>query len=55
MPAGIAFWVLMIIWFVLGLYNGRGQLNNYGWIGGTILEFVLFLLLGWRLFGPPLQ
>jgi hypothetical protein len=57
MPAGIAFWVLMIIWLVLGGWNSRTPDGkwNVASFGGIGLQFVLFLLLGWRLFGPPLQ
>ena len=57
MPIGILFWVLMILWFIFGLYwNGadiRG--GNYGWLGGNVLLFVLLGLIGWKVFGPVLQ
>ena len=59
MPAGIMFWVLMILWAIFGVFGSRpsqpGQPWNYFGLGGTLLEFVLFLLLGWKLFGAPLQ
>jgi hypothetical protein len=57
MPAGIAFWVLMILWFVLGLWGQRGDFKEGRWagLGGSLLEFALFFLIGWRLFGPVLQ
>lgn len=57
MPAGIAYWVLMIIWLCLGGWNSRtadGKWNGFA-IGGIGLQFVLFVLIGWKMFGPPLQ
>jgi hypothetical protein len=57
MPAGVLFWVIMIVWLLFGFWGQRTELaaRNFGGVGGTLLEFVLFALLGWRLFGAPLQ
>ena len=56
MTLGLAFWVLMLIWFVFGV------LVHFGLVGGpyalgtsTVLLFVLFGLLGWQVFGAPLH
>jgi hypothetical protein len=56
MTLGLAFWILMLIWAVFGL------LTHFGYVGGvyavgtsTVLLFVLFGLLGWSVFGPPLH
>jgi hypothetical protein len=55
-PIGILFWVLMILWFVFGLYWEGPSIREgrYGVLGGNVLLFVLLGLLGWRLFGPVL-
>jgi hypothetical protein len=47
----------MILWFLFGLYWNRADLQGgkYGFIGGSLLELILFGLLGWKVFGPPLQ
>lgn len=42
----------MLIWLVFGLWRGY---PDYWIIGGNVMEFVLFLLLGWKNFGPPVQ
>ena len=56
MPMGLMFWVLMVIWFVFGLAVHFGAVAApYGLVVNSLLLFVLFLLLGWRVFGPPLQ
>jgi hypothetical protein len=60
MSLGLAFWVLMFIWLILGLFwawPGSAQTPYHAYLpmGGTILLFVLFLLLGWHDFGPPLH
>jgi hypothetical protein len=56
MGLGLAYWILMLIWLVFGL------LTHFGYVGGpyafgtsTLLLFVLFVLLGWQTFGPPLR
>jgi hypothetical protein len=58
MPIGVLFWVLMILWLLFGAYRnrpvGEGRFNLPGF-GGDVLVFVLFGLLGWRVFGPVLQ
>lgn len=56
MPLGICFWVLMIIWAVFGLLSHFGVVGGSLAIGGNaVLLFVLFGLLGWQTFGPPLH
>jgi len=56
MTLGLCYWILMLIWFVFGLLTTVGIIvGHYGIVGGTVLLFVLFLLLGWQVFGPPLR
>jgi hypothetical protein len=51
MPLAIAYWVIMLIWLVLGLYQ-----SGIVWLTGpNVILFVLLLLLGWKVFGVPLQ
>ena len=57
MPLGIAFWVIMIVWFVFGLVIHAGVVAAGIW-GATvsnILLFVLFGILGWQVFGPAVH
>jgi hypothetical protein len=57
MPAGMIFWMLMILWAVLGiggpLYEGphAGRIR----FGGNLLLFVLLFILGWKAFGFVIQ
>lgn len=56
MTLGLAFWVLMLIWAVFGLLTHFGVVSGAYAIGtSTVLLFVLFALLGWQVFGPPLH
>lgn len=57
MTIGLMFWILMVLWFVFGLASSwpGGPLYSYGPIGNTVLLFVLFMLLGWHAFGPPIH
>jgi hypothetical protein len=57
MPKGLLFWVIWLICLVIWLGANFGGLGgNYGHLaGGGVIEFVLFGLLGWATFGPPIQ
>ncbi len=57
MPIGVLFWVIMLIWLLLGAYWNRADFRsgNYGAFGGNLFLFILLALLGWRVFGPILQ
>jgi len=56
MTLGLCFWVLMLIWLVFGLLTHFGVVAGVYAVGANaILLFVLFLLLGWQVFGPPLH
>lgn len=57
MPIGLLFWLIMILWFVFGLYVNRTDLRggNYGPAGGNLLLFILLFLLGWHSFGFVIQ
>jgi len=52
MPIGLAFWILMLLWLVLGFWQ---HWPNYGPLGINFLLFVLLVLLGWHDFGAPLR
>jgi hypothetical protein len=60
MTRGLIFWVLMLIWFVFALVInfGAGALGGYAHVGAmadSFLFFILFLLLGWQVYGPPVH
>jgi hypothetical protein len=57
MPLNIWFWIIMALWLVLGLWREYIPGQPYPmWRGvGTIIEFILFALIGWKLFGSPIQ
>jgi hypothetical protein len=55
MTLGLAFYILMLIWLVFGIFVHTGYLAPYAVVGGNLLLFILFGLLGWQVFGPPLH
>jgi hypothetical protein len=55
MTLGLCYWILMLIWLVFGLLVHFGIAAAYGAVGNVVLLFILFLLLGWQVFGPPLH
>lgn len=56
MTLGLAFWVLMLVWFVFGVLVHFGVVAGAYAVGtSTLLLFVLFLILGWQVFGQPIR
>lgn len=56
MTLGLCYWVLMLIWLVFGVLVHFSVVGGtYSLVGNSVLLFVLFLLLGWQVFGPPLH
>ena len=56
MTLGLAFWILMLIWLVFGIVLPLTPYGHpYAVVGGNLLIFILFLLVGWKTFGAPLH
>ena len=56
MTFGLIFWVLMLFWLVFGLWGWYSPaLGSRVWYGHGAFLFVLFLLLGWKVFGAPVH
>ena len=55
MSLGLCFWILMLLWLVLGLYVAWTVPATHYIAGGNLMLFLLLLLLGWKVFGPPLH
>jgi hypothetical protein len=55
MTRGLAFWILMLLWLVLGIAWHLAWLGTFGVLGIALVPFLLFGLLGWQVFGPPLR
>jgi hypothetical protein len=54
MTKSLIFWVIMLVWLVFYLLTSLGPYAGYGHFG-VVIEFILFLLLGWQVFGKPIQ
>jgi len=52
MTLGLAFWILMLLWLVFGMWQSW---PNHYVVGGNLLLFILLLLLGWKVFGAPIH
>lgn len=53
MTLTLAFWILMLLWLALGVYQNRAQGALV--IGGSAMLFLILLVLGWGVFGAPIQ
>jgi len=54
MTRGLIYWVIMLLWLlsVIGVHFG---VVPGGLIVSTVILFILFCLLGWQVFGPPIR
>ncbi len=52
MSLGLAYWILMLLWLVFGIWR---DWPNHIALGGGLLIWLLLMLLGWKVFGPPLH
>jgi len=56
----LLYWVLMLLWLVFGLWSGWPAPGTVGAtafrpLGGTLLLFILLVILGWKVFGSPVH
>lgn len=56
MAIGLLFWILMLIWLVFGSVRDWPAPGTRPWpIVGLGLQWILFAIIGWQLFGPALH
>lgn len=57
MPKGVLFWTIMLLWLIFGIGGAwyDGPYRRQVLTGSALLCFILFMLLGWGIYGPPLQ
>jgi hypothetical protein len=56
-PIGLLYWLLLILWLIFGAWAywpAAGTPAGWRPIGGNLLMFVLFVLIGLELFGFPI-
>lgn len=53
MSFALCYWIMMLIWLVFGFWaNGFANPKIFG---GTLMLFLLLVLIGWKVFGAPLH
>lgn len=53
MSFGLCYWILMLVWLVFSLWSAWPTGLRQG--GPSLLLFILLVLLGWKVFGPPIH
>lgn len=52
MSIGFIFWLIMLLWLLhMVAWRGGWITDAYGPLGNSVLGFILFFLLGWKVFG----
>jgi len=52
MTLDVWYWLFMALWLFFGLWRNRTEPYL---LGGHVLSFILFLLIGLRIFGSPVK
>ena len=52
MTLGFAYWLLMVLWLVLGIW---ASWPNWRTGAPSLLLFLLLVILGYKCFGPPIH
>lgn len=57
MPRSLIFWVIMLLWLlaIAGAFWGPRDYHVYLMTGSSVLNFILFALLGWQVYGPAVK
>jgi hypothetical protein len=59
MSIAFLYWLIMILWLLFSLWNGRRVAPNTPWnwqpLGGSVILWILLFIIGWRIFGFPLH
>jgi len=55
MTRGLAFWILMLLWIVLSAAWHFSFYPVVATAGLMVVPFLLLVLLGWQVFGPPVR
>lgn len=54
MTLALIYWILMLAWLVLGT-DWSGARTNWRPAAGSVLLFVLLLVIGWSVYGSPVK
>ena len=59
MTRGLLFWVIwvvcVLVWLGVNFGGIGGTVGMSRYTGGGVIEFILFGLLGWQVFGPVIR
>jgi hypothetical protein len=55
MTRALAYWILMLLWLILGLAWHFALFGAIVLWGVALIPFLLFALVGWQVFGAPLH
>ena len=55
MSMSLLYWILMLLWLVLGLWTNPPSATNWRPAAGNVLLFLLLLIVGWQVFGAPVK
>ncbi len=56
MSLAFIYWFFMLLWLIFGVWWGyTGTADRVGRVGGIFIPFVLFIIIGLKLFGFPIS
>jgi hypothetical protein len=55
MTLGFIYWLILLLWLIFGAWRGFAPNGDRFFFGGSLIVFILFALIGWQVWGSPLQ
>ncbi len=55
MSFGLVYWITMLVCFLFGVWRATSGDSTLKAKTGDAVLFILFVLLGWKVFGPPIH
>ncbi len=55
MSISFIYWLLLLLVLLFGLWTNYPFVGGYGSFGMNALQLILFGLIGWKIFGPPIH
>lgn len=55
MPISFIYWLVMFLWVLIGAGWGYYRTRDWSMLPGSLLEFILFFLIGLAVFGSPVK
>lgn len=55
MSLALLYWIILLVAAIFSTWSSWPAAGNYRPFGSTLFLFVLLVIIGWKIFGPPIH